>query len=1023
MSFAAWVQNHRRSILFLLALLVVGGMVGYTQLPVALFPQVQFPRVRVSVDAGARPAHEMMLQVTRVVERAVRTVPGVRTLRSTTSRGSTDISINFDWGRDMVNALLQVESAVSQVLPELPPGTRFSAKRMYPADYSGVIDYSLTSHKLSQVELRDLAEYRLVPYLSSVTGVAKVTVQGGEQAEYQVTVKPARLDALGLSINDVANALSAANVLTAVGRVQDHYKLYLAVSDTRFQSLDEIRHTVLKSGGDGEVQLEDVAAVELATAPEYQRITADGKPAVLLYVYQQPGASVIKLSQDLKARLQQFQPRMPPGVALHQWRNLAGLVKASRSSVVDAIFIGIVLAALVLLVFLRSVKITLVAVIAVPAVLFATMLLLYAFGMTLNMMTLGGMAAAVGLIIDDVIVMVEQVVRRVQETGEHGIERVLAAAREFTQPQVGSSTSTLIIFLPLAFLSGVTGAFFKALSLTMAVSLFISFLVAWLVVPLLADFMLGHKDIRREQAGRFGRRVNRGYSKLMIRLLRRPAWLLLGLVPMLGAAYIAFHQVGTGFLPPLDEGAFILDYRTAPGTSLAETDRLLQQVAAILKQNPYVQTWSRRTGAQLSGNIAEPNAGDFFVRLGSPRPATETVMAQVRQKVNARVPGLDIELAQPIEDEIGDLTSVPEPIDIRLFGNDVGQLRAVAKKVAEAISGVAGVVGVRSGVVIAGDSLAVHVNRVKAAVEGLSPQAVTQQLQAYIGGTVTTQVRKGVKFVGVRVWGPKKLRNRIAAVEHLLLRAPDGHLVPLGRIAEVKIISGQPELTRYNLKSDVAVTGRISGRSLGATIADVKQILDKPGVIPDKVYYQLGGTYKTQQKAFRGLIKVFIAAVALVFFLLLFLYERFRVALAILVQPLLAASAVFIGLWLTGVELNITAMMGMTMVIGIVTEIAIFYFSELRLLDHRLPLAWNLIRAGRNRMRPIVMSALAFALALLPLALGLGQGSAMQQPLAIAIITGLLVQIPLVLLFLPVLYQVLADGKHFDASNHALQNS
>ncbi|HYW05179.1 MAG TPA: efflux RND transporter permease subunit [Gammaproteobacteria bacterium] len=1019
MNFAEWVQNHRRSILFLLALLTLGGAVSEFGLPVALFPQVQFPRVRVTLDAGSRPAREMMLQVTRPVERAVRGVPGVRSVRSTTSRGSTDIAINFDWGHNMVDALLQVESAINQIMPDLPRGTRFRAKRMDPSKYGPVIAYSLTSKKHNLVQLRDLAKYQMVPYLSSVKGVAKVTVQGGRKAEYRVTVDPARLNALGLSIDDVAKALSASNVLTAVGRLQDHYKLYLEVSDTRFHSLDQIRHTVLRSGSDGQVRLEDVAKVGLATAPEYKRFTADGQRAVLLNVYQQPGASVVRLSHDLKARLAQFQSKMPAGVHLHQWYNQSVLVKASESSVIDAIFIGVVLAGLVLLVFLRSWKITLVAVIAVPAVLAATMLLLYALGMTLNMMTLGGMAAAVGLIIDDVIVMIEQIVRRVQETGEHGIQRILQAAREFTHPQVGSSTSTIIIFLPLAFLSGVTGAFFKALSLTMAVSLFISFLVAWLVVPLLADFVLGRKDTEREAVGRLGRRIRRGYTRLMVRLLRHPAWLLLGLVPLLGVAFVAFQHVGTGFMPHMDEGGFILDYRAPPGTSVKETNRLLDQVAAILKKDPYVQTWSRRQGAQLGGGITEPNTGDFFIRLKQPpRPSTEQVMARTRKEVHRQVPGLDVDLSQLIEDEIGDLTSVPQPIDIRLFGNNVAHLRKLANNVAGAIGKVQGVVDVRNGVVIAGDALDVHVDRVKAASEGLTPQAITQQLKAYLGGVVTTQVRKGVKFIGVRVWVPKSLRDRTGQVGRLLLRAPGGNLVPLHRVAQVKIVSGQPQLTRYDLKSDVAVTARISGRSLGKTVQDVKKVLQKPGLIPRDVYYQLGGLYKQQQLAFRGLIEVFVAAVALVFFLLLFLYERFRVALAILVQPLLAVSAVFIGLWLTGVELNITAMMGMTMIIGIVTEISIFYFSELRLIDSGQPLAWNLIRAGRNRMRPIVMSALAFMLALLPLALGLGQGSGMQRPLAIAIISGLLVQIPLVLLLLPVLY-VLLGRRGARRSDHA----
>ena len=1011
MSFAQWLQNHRRSILFLLALLAVGGTLSAFKLPVALFPQVQFPRVQVSLDAGDRPADQMMLQVTRPVERAVRGVRGVRSVRSTTSRGSTDISINFDWGRNMAEALLQVQSAVNRTMPDLPGGTSFSARRMDPTVFP-VIAYSLTSQDKSQVQLRDLAEYRLVPLLSRVNGVAKVGVQGGKKAEYRVSVDPARLNALGLSISDVANALSASNVLTAVGKLEDHYKLYLAVTDTRLKNLDEIRQTILRSGKDGQVELEDVAHVTRTTAPDWQRITADGQDAVLLNVYQQPGASVVQLEKDLKAALHSPAGQLPKGVKLAQWYDQSKLVTASATSVRDAIAIGVVLAGIVLLVFLRNLRITLVAVIAVPAVLAATMVLLLVLGMSLNIMTLGGMAAAVGLIIDDIIVMVEQIVRRVQETGEHGSRRVLEAAREFTRPLAGSSASTIIIFLPLAFLSGVTGAFFKALSLTMAASLIISFLVTWLAVPLLSDFLITERHTRSEHSGPIQRRLLRGYNRVMVVLLRRPWWLLAALVPLVAAGWFAFHRVGTGFMPTMDEGGFILDYRSAPGTSLAETDRLLRQVGKIISATPDVRTYSRRTGAQLGGGITEANTGDFFVRLKPmPRRSTEAVMEEVRQKVHAQVPGLDIELAQLVEDEIGDLTAVPQPIEIKLYGDDVKQLRQLAPKVANAIGGIQGVVDVQDGVVLAGDSLRIDVDHVKAGAEGVTPEEVTHQLQAYMHGVTPTKVQEGNKFVAVRATLPRKMRSTTDQIGRLLLRAPDGHVFPLDRIATVTAVTGQPEITRDDLKTMVAVTGRISGRSLGKTIADVKSTLNHHGLLPKGVYFELGGLYKQQQIAFHGLIAVFGAAVALVFLLLLFLYERFRVALAIMACPLLAALAVFIGLWLSGVELNITAMMGMTMVVGIVTEVAIFYFSELTLLNPGKPGAWTLIRAGRNRMRPIAMTTLAFILALLPLAFALGQGSAMQQPLAIAIISGLVVQMPLVLLMMPVLYSLLLGRK------------
>jgi len=1006
-NFSHWIDHHRRSILFLLVLLAIAGTASVWRLPVALFPQVQFPRVRISLEAGSQPATDMMLQVTRPTELALRAIDGVQSVRSTTSRGSTDIDVNFAWGRNMVTALAESEAAINQILPDLPAGTQFRAKRMEPAKYGPVVAYSLTSRRLSPVALRNLAEHQLVPYLSSVDGVAKVQIQGGQQAEYRVTIDPAKLHALGLSADSVVSALQAANVLQPIGRLQDHYKLYLVLSDNRFADQAAIAQTVLRDDGRSRVLLSDVASVGLATVPQFESIGADGQPAVLLNIYQQPGASVVALSDALSARLASFQPNMPAGVALAQWYDQSVLVRASEHSVVEAIVIGIALAGLVLLVFLRNWKITLVAVVSVPAVLAATLLMLYALGMTLNMMTLGGMAAAVGLIIDDVIVMIEQIVRRVAQTQERGTATVLAAAREFMHPQIGSSASTIIIFIPLAFLTGVTGAFFKALSLTMAVALLVSFLVALFVVPLLADLMLRSAPTQPHRMGALTRWINRGYTRLMVRLLRRPVWLAAGLVPLFVAAGLAFMHVGSGFMPPMDEGGFVLDYQAPAGTSLDETVRLLHQIDGVLSANPNIQTWSRRTGAGLDGTITEANSGDFFVRLKpQPRPSTEQVMNNVRQAVHAQVPGIDIDLAQLIEDEIGDLTSVPQPIDIRLFGNDIQHLRAIADQVARAIQPVPGVIDTKNGVVIAGDAVDVRIDRSKAAAQGLTVAEVTRQMQAYVGGRVATTLRRDVNFIGVRVSAPANQRDQAEQLAQLQIQASDGHQTALGDIARVVTVSGEPQLTRYDLKSDVAVTARIQGRSLGSTVADVRKVLDQPGLIPNGIYYQLGGLYQTQQAAFRGLMAVFVSAVALVFLLLLFLYERFATALAILLQPLLAAGAVFIGLFLTGIELNITAMMGMTMVIGIVTEIAIFYCSELRLIDRGQSPAWRLIQAGRNRMRPIVMSALAFALALLPLALDLGQGSAMQQPLAVAIISGLIIQLPLVLLVLPVCHQI-----------------
>ncbi len=689
------------------------------------------------------------------------------------------------------------------------------------------------------------------------------------------------------------------------------------------------------------------------------------------------------------------------------------LVTAAAESVRDAILIGVGLAALVLLAFLRNLKITLIAIVVVPAVLAATVILLTVLNMSFNIMTLGGMAAAVGLIIDDAIVMIEHIVRRLRGHAGNHRGRVLEAAREFLQPLTGSSMATVIIFVPLAFLDGVTGAFFKALSLTMAAALIVSFLVTWLAVPILADHLLNDKDANQKEGGRFTAWVHKAYAWIMRHILKRPALALLGVAPLLMAGWLAYEEVGSGFIPSMDEGGFVLDYLSEPGTSLTETDRLLRQVEAIISANPSVSTYSRRTGIQLGGGLTEANAGDFFIRLKPlPRAPIHEVMDQIRTQVVKEVPGLDVEMVQLTEDVIGDLTAVPQPIQIKIFSVDTEVLQTLAKKTAAAaIEKINGVVEVRNGINPAGDALDIQVDRVKVSLEGVDPESVTRMVQEALSGQVVTQIREGVKMVGVRVWTPKHLRSTEDDLAQLLLRAPDGHVFPLKRVAHIVAISGQPQISRENFKRMVAVTARISGRDMGSTIRDVQAIMDAPDMLPQGVYYELGGLYQQQQIAFKGLMAVFAAAVALVFLLLVFLYERFRIALSILAIPLLSVSAVFIGLWITDIELNISALMGMTMIIGVTTEVAIFYFSEYQSLPADKPQIDALIEAGINRMRPIAMTTFAAILTLLPMALAIGQGSAMQQPLAVAIISGLAVQLPLVLLVMPALFIMLAKRR------------
>jgi len=1017
MNITHWGAIHRRSILLLFLFLALAGSMAAFKLPVSMFPNINFPRIQVSVDAGDRPADQMVIAVTRKIEEAVRPIPGVQHLRSESTRGTADISINFDWGQNMGSALLQVESAINQALPNLPAGVTFTVRRMDPTVFP-VSAYSLTSKQLSQVQLRDIGQQQLVPLLSSIKGVAKVRIMGGDQAEFRVNVSPAKLEAYGLTFNEVTQALNAANVLKAVGRIQQHYKLYLGLSDTRLHSLQDLKNTILKSGQNGFVKLSDIADVMMSVKPQWLKTSANGKEATLMLIYQQPKANTVQITQAVTQRIAEYRDKLPPNLKISNWYDQSDLVIESAKSVRDSILIGVVLAALIVFIFLRSAKITLISFLLVPAALSIATLLLYLLGISFNIMTLGGMAAAVGLIVDDGIVMIEHIIRRLREkqTREADFSKhIRAAAIEFTKPLAGSSSATIIIFVPLAFLSGVTGAFFQALSITMASALFASFLMAWLAVPLLAEHLLHTKDAQKEDNGKIFIKFNQIYTAMMRRLMKRPIFLWVGLIPFLLIAFLSFQKVGSGFMPHMDEGGFVLDFVAPAGTSLTETNRLTQQIEEIIKQNPNVESYSKRTGGGLGGSLHETNTGDFFVKLKPfPRQPIGQVMDTIRAQIDQKVPGIETELILLMEDLIGDLTSVPQPIEIKLKGDNYPLLIKTAPLVAQKIKAIKGVIEVKNGIVLAGDALRIEVNRSKAALEGVDPNQITLQINHWMQGMVTTQIQEGVKMVDVRVWVSKQYRGSEEALKNILIKAPDGHLFPLTRVATIHTVIGQPHIMREDLKRMIAVTGRISGRDMGSTIKEIKQVLAKPGVLPKGVYYELGGLYKQQQTAFKALMAVFVAATGLVFLLLLFMYEDFAATLAIMVSPLLAIGMVFTGLWLTGIELNITAMMGMTMIVGIVTEVSIFYFSEYKDIMQKSPhLQHNeaLIQAGINRMRPITMTTLAAILSLIPLALALGQGSQMQQPLAIAIISGLMVQIPLVIIVMPVLYRILSRKK------------
>lgn len=1003
MTLADWSHRQAKALLFVTLVLAIAGGFLATGLPVSLFPRVNFPRIVVNAEAGDMPVEEMVASVTRPLEEVVNSVPGVVSVRSTTSRGAADLSINCDWHANMDQTLLLVQSRLDQARSQLPAGTSLTTRRMDPTVFP-VIAYSLTSKTRSPEELRAIALYTLRPILGRVPGVAQIDVLGGQTPEALVEVNPAKLQARHLSTQQIATALQTRNQVSAVGRLEENYRLDLALVDGRFRSQDEIANTVVSTSHGIPVTLGEVASVKPSTAPQWVHITANGTDAVLVNVIQQPGGNTVAIDSAIEERLRELRSQLPPGVTITQYYNQANLVRESMASVQDSILVGIVLGAFVLFLFLRDVRVTLIALASVPLTIALTVLLLRAFGQGFNIMTLGGIAAAVGLILDDAIVMVESISHHRQAGAGSALEATRRALKEQWKPFVGSSLTSTIVFLPLAFLTGVTGAFFKSLSLTMASALVVSLALALLVVPLLAG-RFGHgASTQAYPAG--PTRLGSLYERVMRVLFARPWIVAVVSIAMLAGSYGLYRTLPNGFLPSMDEGAFVVDYVTAPGTALSETDRQLKKLEGIIARLPEVASYSRRTGAQMGGALTEPNQGDILVRLKpAPRRSADEIIGGLRTEAESSLPGMRLEFTQLMEDLIGDLTAVPQPIELKVFGSDPAVLSRVAADIADGLPKVPGVVDVFNGTTIAGPSLRFQLDPISAGRFGVSTDGIKDALDAALGGIVPTQMLSGDHMIGVRVRYPEIARSDVAALASVQVPTPAGHTVSVGQLATPVLSPGEAEQTRENVKPMVAVTARIEGQSLGGTIDRIKDLMDRTVKLPPGVYVEYGGLYHEQQDSFRGLAVAIATAFLLVGAVLLFMFRSFAAVVAIAVVDALCTLGILGALGITRTPLNISSMMGTVMIVGIVAENAIFLLHAIH--ERRsagLELEAALIGGAASRARAIAMTTLAAVLALLPLALGLGAGAQMQRPLAVAVIGGFSLSSVLLLFVLPVIY-------------------
>jgi CzcA family heavy metal efflux pump len=1010
MQFFEILSSHKKAVFFLVAILSVGGIVSLFQMPISLFPNIDFPRIVMLADNGEEPADRMMIEVTRPLEEAARAIPGVVRVQSATSRGSSQISVNFEWGTDIIQALQLMQGKVASIRNQLPPTASIDIERMNATVFP-IEGFSLTSDSLDLVQLRDLAYYTIRPALVRISGIADVVVVGGKQREFLVTVNPQKLQSYGLSVDDVSSAVARTNFVASAGLAERNYQIYLTLVEGLYSGLDAIRNTVVDFKNGTPIMVNDVATVQPSEKIEYIRVTADGKQSVLVNVIRQPGGNTVAIGQQVRTELASLKQVIPAGVRIKYFYDQGDFISSSIGSARDSIVVGIILAILVIFVFLRSFHIGSVGVITVPAVFATTALLLYAIGYTLNIMTLGGVAAGVGLVIDDNVVMIENIFRNMRHEKESIRRAIAESMREILPAIFGSSFASIVVFVPFAFLYGVTGAFFKPLAVTMAISLAVSMVYSLTLVPLLSESFIRERDVVSEIAKeeRSRHTIARTYEAVLRAILKRSYLGPVLVLIVLGGTYLLYKNIGSDFLPAMDEGSFVLDYLSPPGTSLDETNRMLTHVEKIIMLVPEVDSYSRRTGTQMGFFITEPNNGDFLVRLKNKRSRSVfEIMDDVRQQIESTEPALQIDFLQAMTDLIGDLTTEPAPIVIKIFGPNQDVIEQQARKVSGLLQTVPGVVDVFNGIVVSGPSIVVHPDPVLSVRAGLTMADVQSQLKTVMQGNADTYVLKGEKLIGVRVRYPDNYHSVLRDIENVRLKSSNGFYVALSAIASVDLLRGQSEVDREDLKLVVPVSARITGRDLGRTIADIKRLLQSKLVLPQGVMYTFGGQYQSQQESFLSLLYVLIAASLLVIALMIIEFESLSIPVAIFSTNLTSLFGVLLALVITGITFNISSFVGMIMMVGIVHENGVFIVHMIQEIGRKKGFTIDsVIEACRVRARPILMTTFAAVFALMPLALGIGAGAQMQQPLAVAVIGGFLLSSFLLLFELPMLYVLL----------------
>lgn len=1003
-----------KPVIFLLFIILLGGIFSYRNMQTLLFPDVTFPKITIIADNGEQPVDKMMITVTKPLEIAVKRVNGITVVRSSTNRGSCTIDAFFNWNVDINLAKTQLNERINEIKNTLPPTVNIVVESMSQNIYP-VMGFTLESDKYNQIDIKNLALFTLKPQFSQIPGISNVIVRGGKTKEFVISPVHQELAALGLTPQDIIKALGNTNFIESNGLLSNYRRLYLSLTDTRFRDIGELEKLIVKNDGHRVIHLSDIAAVDLQEKQEFIRINANGHDAVIIDLVKQKGINLVDFANDVNKKAESINKSLPSGISLKSYYNQSAFVTSSVDSVLESIYIGLLLAILVVILFLRSFRASLHIIFIIPVTLALTIIALHFVNITLNIMSLGAIAASIGLIIDDAIVIIEQFHRTHEENPGKGKDQVVKETMKMFLPaMIGSSLSTIVIFLPFVMMSGVAGSFFRELTVTMEITLVCSFFATWIGLPAL-HLIFGYKPYKKSLNGIVADDKNeRQRLRWLVWFFDKP-WYAFGVVIILilSSAFLV-NKLKTGFLPELDEGSIVLDYIGPAGTTLDASDAILREVDKVVLGHPDVQTYMRRTGTNMISGISmasgviPPNYGDYLIQLkpGIGRK-TDDVISELRDRAAAVAPALEIEFGQRIADLLGDLIGRPQPVVIKIFGDDQEKLQALALKVQDNLNTVKGVTDIINGIIYDGPSVTIIPDQEKLSRFGITPVDFQTQLSVYNEGLPAGEVQEGEQMLTILLRSTKFRDNNVELIKNQPIYSPDGSFRPLQYFAGIVLSKGDPELTREDLKSDIEVTARLENRDMGSAINEIKSVISRNVFLPPGYYIEYGGTFEQQQASFRELLIILLTAILLVFTVLLILFRKPAIAILIIFISVLGIGGCIWALFLTGIQLNVGSYTGIIMIVGIIAENAIFTVNQfLTTYQATNDVDKSINYAISLRIRPKLMTATGAILALSPLALGIGVGAQMQQPLAIAVIGGFIIAMPLLLMVFPTLLRL-----------------